>query len=59
MLRVYVGIGFLVCIVNLLITPVGNVLMSLGCWGKGTKDFSRQVTFFTPGNYHHEGHTCA
>ena len=39
---VYVGIGSLVCIVNLLITPVANVLMRLGCQGKGTEDFSRQ-----------------
>ena len=27
------GIGPLVCINNLLITPVGNVLMRLGCQG--------------------------
>ena len=40
--RMYVGIGPLVCINNLLITPVGNVLMRLGCQGKGTEDFSRQ-----------------
>ena len=36
------GIGSLVCINNLLITPVGNVLMSLGYQGKGTEDFNRQ-----------------
>ena len=36
----YVGIGPLVCINNLLITPVGNVLMRLGYQGKGTEDFS-------------------
>ena len=36
------GIGFLVCVNNLQITPVGNVLMRLGCQGKGTEDFSRQ-----------------
>ena len=36
------GIGSLVCIVNLLITRVANVLMRLGCQGKGTEDFSRQ-----------------
>ena len=36
------GIGSLVCIINLLITPVGNVLMRLGCQGKGTEDFYRQ-----------------
>ena len=55
----YVGIGPLVCINNLLITPVGNVLMRLGCQGKGTEDFSRQWLFLKPGNYHHESHTCA
>ena len=31
--RMYVGINPLVCINNLLITPVGNVLMRLGCQG--------------------------
>ena len=36
------GIGSLVCIVNLLITPVANVFMRLGFQGKGTEDFSRQ-----------------
>ena len=36
------GIGSLVCIVNLLITPVANVLMRLGCQGKGIEDFSGQ-----------------
>ena len=36
------GIGSLVCIINLLITPVGNVLMRLGHQGEGTEDFSRQ-----------------
>ena len=40
--RVFVGKGSLVCISNLLIAPVGNVLMTLGFQGKGTKDFSRQ-----------------
>ena len=33
------GIGSLVCIINLLIAPFGNVLMRLGCQGKGTEDF--------------------
>ena len=55
----YVGIGPLVCINNLLITPVGNVLMRLGCQSKGTEDFSRQGLFFKPGSYHRESHTCA
>ena len=36
------GIGCLICVNNLLITPVGNVLMRLGCQGKGTEDFSGQ-----------------
>ena len=36
------GIGFLVYIINLLIAPVGNVLMRLGCQGKGTEDLSSQ-----------------
>ena len=39
--RMYVGIGPLVRINNLLITPVGNVLMRLGYQGKGTEYFSR------------------
>ena len=38
--RVYVEISSLVCIINLLIAPLGNVLMRLGCQGKGTYDFS-------------------
>ena len=57
--RMYVGIGSLVCIVNLLVAPVANVLMRLGCQGKGTEDFSRQGLFFKPGSYHRESHTCA
>ena len=36
------GIGPLFWINNLLINPVGNVLMRLGYKGKGTEDFSRQ-----------------
>ena len=36
------GIGSLVCIVNLLIAPVANVLMRLGSQVKRTEDFSRQ-----------------
>ena len=56
--RMYMGIGPLVCINNLLITPVGNVLMRLGYQGKGTEDFSRQWIFFKPGNYHCESHNC-
>ena len=36
------GIGCLVCIINVLITPVGNVLMRLSCEGKGTEDISKQ-----------------
>ena len=34
--------------------PVANVLMRLGCQGKGTKNFSRQRDFFKLGNYHCE-----
>ena len=40
--RVYLGIGSLVCIINFLVAPVGNLLMRLGCQGKGTEEFSRQ-----------------
>ena len=36
------GIGSLVCIVNLLIASVADVLIGLGFQGKGTKNFSRQ-----------------
>ena len=36
------GIGSLVCIINLPITPNDNILMNLGCMDKGTEDFSRQ-----------------
>ena len=36
------GTGSLVCIVNLLFTPVANVLMRLGCQGKGTENFDTQ-----------------
>ena len=39
------GIGSLVCIINMLIAPIGNVLMKLGCEGKGTEDFSKQCLF--------------
>ena len=39
------GIGALVCIINLLIAPVGIVLMRLGCQGKGTEDLNRQGLF--------------
>ena len=60
--RVYLGIASLVSIINLLIAPAGNVLMRLGCQGKGTEDFSRQWLFsnlelsswkaiLVPGNY--------
>ena len=39
------GIGSLVCFVNLLIARVANVLMRLGCQGKGAEDFSRHWLF--------------
>ena len=45
--RVYLGVGSLVCIINLLIAPVGNVLMRLGCLAKGTEDFSSSDFFQT------------
>ena len=35
-------IGSLVCFIDLLIVPVGKVLMKLGCQGKKTEDLSRQ-----------------
>ena len=46
MRRVYVGIGFLFCIINLLIALVGNVLIRLGCQGKGTKIILMGNDFF-------------
>ena len=36
------GIGSLACTINLLISPVANILIKLGCHGKGTEDSSRQ-----------------
>ena len=36
------GIGCVVCIINLLIALVSNVLMRLGCQGQGIEDLSRQ-----------------
>ena len=39
------GMGSLVCIVNLPIAPVGNVLMRLGCQGTETEDFSGKLFF--------------
>ena len=35
--RVYLGIASLVCIIDLLIAPIGNFLMRLCCQGKGTR----------------------
>ena len=35
-------IGSLVCIIDLRIAPIANVLMRLGCQGKGTDNFSGQ-----------------
>ena len=40
--RVYEEIGSLVGIINLLITPVGNVLIRLASQGKGNEDLNRQ-----------------
>ena len=36
------GIGSLVCIINLPIAPDDNILMNLGCMDKGIEDFNRQ-----------------
>ena len=41
-MKVYVGIGSLDCIINLLLAPVGNVLMRSGYQGNGTEDFSNK-----------------
>ena len=41
-----VGIGSLICIINLPIAPVGNTLMRLGSQGKGAEDFNKQWIFF-------------
>ena len=60
--RVYVRLGSLICMINLLIASVANVLMRLGRQGKGNEDFSRQwifsnlelsswKTILVPGNY--------
>ena len=39
---VCVGIGSFICIINLLIAPVANVLMRLGYQDKGIEDFYRR-----------------
>ena len=44
------GIGSLVYIINMLIAPIGNVLMKLGCQGKGTEDFIIVEAILVPGN---------
>ena len=36
------GIGSLVCIINLLIIPIANMLMWLGFQGEGIEDFNKQ-----------------
>ena len=38
MRRVYVGVGSLVCIINLLITPVAKVLENIGLYIKHLSD---------------------
>ena len=43
--RVYEEISSLVFIINLLITPVGNVLIRLASQGKGNEDLNRQWLF--------------
>ena len=46
------GMGSLVCIINLLIAPrpVADVLMRLGCQGKGTENFIVMKATLVPGN---------
>ena len=39
------GIGSLVCIINLLIIPIANMLMRLGFQGEGIEDFNKQWLF--------------
>ena len=47
------GIGSPLCIINLLIVPVGNVLMMLSCQDKGTEEFSRQSTWISCNYFNH------
>ena len=47
------GIGSPLSIINLLIVPVGNVLMRLSC------QELRILVGKVPGNYHCESYTCA
>ena len=47
LMKVYVGIGSLDCIINLLLASVGNVLMRSGYQGNGTEDFSNKWLFQT------------
>ena len=51
------GIGCLVCIVNLLFAPVENVLMLMAVKVKEPRILVGS-DFFNPGNYHRESHTC-
>ena len=48
--------GSFVCIINLLVALIFNVLMRLSCQGKGTEGLRRvyEVTFFKTRNYHRE-----
>ena len=57
----YVGINPLACINNLLITPVGNVLMRLGCQGiKGLRILVGSDFFFQIWKLSDlESHSCA
>ena len=43
----YVGIGYLVCIINLLIIPVANVLIRLVCQGKQLRTLNGNEFFQT------------
>ena len=55
------GIGSLVGIINLLIAPVGNVLMKFGCRARELRILV-DSEYFQPGKLsscHHESLTCA
>ena len=55
------GVGSLVGIINLLIAPVGNVLMKFGCRARELRILV-DSEFFQPGKLsscHHESLTCA
>ena len=57
--RVCVGIGSLVCIINLLIAPVANVLMRLGYQDKRIEDFYRRRVYSNLETIIVKSQTCA